>query len=301
MNHLTKFDNYKEYVSNIQNLMDERIWIEAKKKHTKKSYSEYLVDFPVGIHKDEAHKRIYDLEKSQNETRSWEKAKKINTVDSYQRYLTEFPNGEFVDIADELIQTISLTNFDEERISAKSFKVTPPTEIGTIVAYHSTHESSIFKKIRKVNRKFYEEFIEGDIIEKVIGFIIFLGMYTFTLYSSNESIIFMTFQYLFIGMIFVFLVLFIMIYTLIFLSFENYFIGTKGFTIIKVFKFLKWSEGNITRKYLFQNVDSIEDKDYQFIYHKVSDQYSSSEYDDLKCHRKVREYFEKFKRLGIIE
>ncbi len=55
---LDKFNNRKEYLKKIENIIDEQTWEEAQQKNTLKAYKEYLNSYYNGIYSNEAKIKI---------------------------------------------------------------------------------------------------------------------------------------------------------------------------------------------------------------------------------------------------
>lgn len=73
----------------IVDINDNMAWGNAS---TKEDYQKYLVEFPKGLHKDEAQKYVQHWD----ETLLWRNYSQKNTITSYNEYLSKYPNGLFV-------------------------------------------------------------------------------------------------------------------------------------------------------------------------------------------------------------
>ena len=97
-----------KYVSEAQKLlhkMDEAAWQNALKSDAVVGFEKYIMDFPNGIHLQEAKEKAQSLSDN-SEDEAWRQALNINTPDAYSDYLAQYPEGKYIDAAKEAIEVL---------------------------------------------------------------------------------------------------------------------------------------------------------------------------------------------------
>jgi len=116
---LDKIDSYEEYISNIRNILDEKIWTLINSKERR----EEGICFPFDIKRNyfyvfrEKGKYINEakeiIENHQIEEDAYNEAVNIDTEDSYRNYLKDFPNSWFSPIVQEKMNNILVKKENE--------------------------------------------------------------------------------------------------------------------------------------------------------------------------------------------
>jgi len=101
---LENYDCYEDYLAAIDKDKDTFAWHNAKQSNTKKSYENYIKEYPEGIYCNDAKKIIDDIILDNN---TWNSAKKSDDEQAYKNYLSNFHAGAYIQEAtnrlDELI------------------------------------------------------------------------------------------------------------------------------------------------------------------------------------------------------
>ncbi len=118
---LDEFDGFGKYKNRLtsinSNYIEIKIWNKLKSKNTLKAYNQYIKEYPNGLYKDEATKKINYFIK---EEEAWKLVCKQDTIEDYKNYLKYYPNGLYKDEAERnlsiLNNEITLESYPNNRL-----------------------------------------------------------------------------------------------------------------------------------------------------------------------------------------
>lgn len=161
-------NEFKFYIENAKNEIENLIWKNSRNINTKLSYENYLMKYPNGKFQTKASKFIEEF--------VWFELEKLNTIERYEKYKKIYPNGPHYNLANLKIEEI---NWDKAKeinsiLSYENYLAKYPIGKNSKVAIQAVVDMKAkpnWDKARKINtissyRKFNRNYSKSFFYEK---------------------------------------------------------------------------------------------------------------------------------------